>query len=140
MAIRAEDLRSEVLTQAIRHLRLFAGLTQLELSERTSEFRAPALRRVIPSQISDYERGRKVPSLERFFSILVASSADGRTLELELLQRALYAALNRPAPSSSAQLSQEVSMLRRELSTFLSRIEERDECPAQPKHREELTS
>lgn len=89
--MKAQDITPESLAKALRTMRLNAKLTQLALSERTRELATP-LKSVFPSQISDFERGRKRPSTLNLLSLLVACSTDGATLEFSLLQNAFETA------------------------------------------------
>lgn len=115
--MRAEDLTPESLRIALRNLRLSTGLTQVELSERTSDFKAP-FGPLLSHQISEIERGTRRFLAEHLLSILVGCSTDGATLDFRVLQETLEDA----SPVDTVGLIQvasfrtELSKLRRTLS------------------------
>ena len=141
--MRAEVLTKETVAAAIRNLRIFAGLTQAELSRRTIALDGPLLRKVIPSQISDFERARVLPRLEGFLSILVACGSNGKTLNLGLFEDALQAALERAEEdefSTESHLTRAVSpraqitRLNRKVSKIDGRVEGLEEAVREIMH------
>ena len=88
MSLRIDDVTEDALRCLVRNLRRRARLNQKELAERTVQLPAPPFRRVLKSQLSDYDRGRKFPSFLSLVSILAACSAEG-TLDFALLAPAL---------------------------------------------------
>jgi len=86
--MKAEDVTREALAKALRFLRQSAGLTQRALAIRSKSL-SPPLRRVLESQVSDFERGRALPSFLTLVSMVAACSADGRTVDFSRLQDAL---------------------------------------------------
>ena len=86
--MKAWMIRSDTLPKALREMRHAAGLSQRGLSQRTGELPSH-LKKLSPDQISAFECGRKNPTIASLWSFVVACSADGMTLDLSSLQRAI---------------------------------------------------
>ena len=89
--MRVEAFTPENLSLALRRIRLSAGLTQQAVSERTVGFKPPLIS-LRQTKISDFECGRTQPNLVHLVALLVACSADGKTLDFTVLQEALVEA------------------------------------------------
>ena len=87
--MKREMLTGELLARSLRNLRSLAHLTQREIAERASRFNDFGFGRLLESQISDFERGKTLPSLGSLFNLLAACSDDAETVDLNILQRAI---------------------------------------------------
>lgn len=92
--MRRDEVTKELLGRALRRLR--GRRTQKEVSERVADLKREACRPIglleikdlQHGQISDYELGKVVPSLENLTSFLSACSRDG-SVDFRALQEAL---------------------------------------------------
>jgi transcriptional regulator with XRE-family HTH domain len=116
--MKAEDLTLETLSVAIRTLRQSAGLTQTALAERSASL-SPPLRRLLAGQVSDFERGRALPSFQTLLSMVVACSADGATVDFSRLQNA-FGPVDGPPCQVLAELRSEMAGLRSDIAELSS--------------------
>jgi transcriptional regulator with XRE-family HTH domain len=110
--MRAKAITPKVLSTVLRTMRTNAGLTQRELADRTQALPSH-LRRLIATQVSGYERGNSLPSVLTFVSMVIACSADGKTLNFSLVQEALEGVTD---VDGAVGLRSHVATLRRDLS------------------------
>lgn len=79
------------IARALRRTRRTAGLTQRQVAERSLEFEHLEMGRLLESQISDFERGRALPSLGNFLNFLAACSPEGDQVDLRAFLDSLAA-------------------------------------------------
>jgi transcriptional regulator with XRE-family HTH domain len=87
--MKAERLRPGMLARALLRLRRQAGLTQVQVADRTRGLKAP-LQRLTTAIVSLMERDAVPITLENLFSFVVACSHDGATLRFSGLEAALW--------------------------------------------------
>lgn len=83
------QITRDILASAIRHLRISGRLTQKSVSKRAALFEDLGFGRLLESQISDFERGRTLPSLGSLLNLLAGCSEDGTHVDFGVFQRAL---------------------------------------------------
>jgi transcriptional regulator with XRE-family HTH domain len=111
--MRAEDVTPEAMAAAFRTMRLSAGLSQIDVCVRSAALKPP-LKRLSSTQVSEFERGIKLPTLVNLMCLVVASSTDGETLDLSLLQDALEKAADRSYREEGEKPSQPPLITRRQ--------------------------
>ena len=83
-----QAITREHIAQAFRRLRTSRNLTQEEVALRARTLDV-CLAKLHASQISDFERGRTLPSFAALLIILAACSDDGETIDFGAFQAAL---------------------------------------------------
>lgn len=83
------QITRDILASAIRHLRISGRLTQKCISKRAALFEDLGFGKLLESQISDFERGRTLPSLGSLLNLLAGCSEDGSHVDFGVFQRAL---------------------------------------------------
>ena len=86
-----EKITRELFASALRHLRTARGLTQRDVAARATAYQDQGFGRLLESQISDFERGRALPSLGSLLNLLAACSDSGARVNFGKLQKALEA-------------------------------------------------
>lgn len=84
-----ELITRDLLAAALRYLRTARGLTQKDVARRAAVYRDQGFGRLLESQISDFERGRALPSLGSLLNFLAACSDSGSQVSFVKLQRAI---------------------------------------------------
>lgn len=83
------EITPEAVAEALRLLRIRHGLTQKELAIRAREFSGEHFGKLLESQISDFERGRALPSFGSLLNLLAGYSSSGKAVDFSMLQAAL---------------------------------------------------
>ena len=87
--MKRETITRELLASALRYLRNSRGLTQRDVAKRAAVYRDQGFGRLLESQISDFERGRALPSLESLLNFLAACSESGTKVDMAAFQKAI---------------------------------------------------
>lgn len=87
--LKRDVITPDIVAQALRLIRNKQRLTQKEVSRRAGSFSRDRFGRLLESQISDFERGRTLPSFGSLLNLLAGLSESGTEVDFSVLQEAI---------------------------------------------------